>query len=66
MDRWEDLDRQLFRALVDGKIGFTSYAEIKGLTRVEFMNKNLNRAIELEEYEAAQIIKDKIDEYEKL
>ena len=53
--KMDNLHRKICKGVVDGKIQFTEHMDLRMAT------KNLEMAIELEEYEAAQIFKEYID-----
>lgn len=55
MENFDNLSRKIFKGIVTGKIKFTEHMNL------DMAMKNLNKAIELEEYKAAQIFKDYIN-----
>jgi protein-arginine kinase activator protein McsA len=51
----QELHRKICKAVVSGKLQFTEHMDLRMAT------KNLEMAIDIEEYEAAQIFKEHID-----
>lgn len=55
--KWEELDRKIYKGIRDGKITFNDHMDLR------MLNLNIKRAIELEEYETAQIFQNEIDKF---
>jgi len=53
--KMDELHRKIYKGVVSGKIQFTEHMDMRMAT------KNLEMAVELEEYEAATLFKEHID-----